>query len=471
MFLSVAGLSGYAQAASLDDLSKAMGADKIQSIEVTGSGYYYHLGGSGLSDEPWPKFNLKKYRQSINFKTESMDLSRTLTQFLNPPRGAGFQPIPKQLVRRNAISGGTGWGYSRGSVQSARSTSRSLHALWTSPIGLIKAARTAGAKVKTKMVGGISQSTLSIQKKGAFKATGYFDERNLLTMVYARVANPVYGDMQVVTTYGDYKNFSGVNYPSRMVVRNGGHLGLEVTVSDVKTNTPVNISPPKGLKPRKERVKVEKVADGVWYIRGGSHHSVAIEMADHVVVYEGPLSEGRGIAVINATRKTIPGKPIRYVVNSHHHFDHSGGLRAFAAKGITIVTHSSNKAFYEKAYANPNTVKPDALTKSGKKAKFRTIEDTGVLESGDRRIELFTLKGNVHCESNMIAYLPKEKILIVADAYSARRIYKKPAKEKHPARVHLWQTLVRLNLDIKTVLPIHGRKVGIQQIRFAAGEN
>jgi hypothetical protein len=114
---------------------------------------------------------------------------------------------------------------------------------------------------------------------------------------------------------------------------------------------------------------------------------------------------------------------------------------------------------------------PGMLTKPGKRAKFITVDGKKVVSDGSRAIELYSLKGNVHAETNIIAYLPKENILIVADAYSARKIYKKPVKKKkiHPVRAQLWKTLSTLGLDIETVLPIHGKKVGIEQIRFAAG--
>jgi glyoxylase-like metal-dependent hydrolase (beta-lactamase superfamily II) len=464
-------LTGVSHAQGLADLAKAMGADKVKTLEVSGSGFYFHLGGSGLSNEPWPKFNLKKYHLKINYETGALDQALTLTQFLNPPRGAGFQPIKGEMTRRSAIQGSTGWRYRRGRALPARSTSRTLHTLWTTPHGVIKAAQVSKAPVKTGNVEGKIFRTVSIGKAGAFQATAWFDDKNLLRKVEARVSNAVLDDMSSVTTYSGYKDFGGVKYPTRMTMTYGDHPAFDVNITEVTPNAPADITPPKGLKARPVRVKATRVADGVWYLTGGSHHSVAIEAPDHVIVFEGPLSDGRGAAVINATKKTIPGKPIRYVINSHHHFDHSGGLRAFAAEGVTIVTHASNKPFYEKAYANPTRLRADLLTKSGKKAKFLTVEDKRVISAGNRKIELYSLKGNVHCESNLIAYLPKEKMLIVADAYSSRRIMKGPAKKAHPARAHLWKTITRLKLDIDTILPIHGKKVGVQQLKYAAGVN
>src|SRR5260370_23097036 len=76
-----------------------------------------------------------------------------------------------------------------------------------------------------------------------------------------------------------------------------------------------------------------------------------MEMKAHVLVVEAPLNDGRATAVIAEARRLVPGKPIRSVINSHHHFDHPGGLRAFAAEGIGGITHETNRAFFETALA------------------------------------------------------------------------------------------------------------------------
>lgn len=107
------------------------------------------------------------------------------------------------------------------------------------------------------------------------------------------------------------------------------------------------------------KVEVQKVAQGVWYLTGGSHHSVAVEFKDHVVVVEAPWNEERSLAVIAEVKKTIPGKPIKYVVNTHHHFDHSGGLRTYVAEGATVITHEMNKAFYEESWIPGRWLSPE----------------------------------------------------------------------------------------------------------------
>ena len=84
----------------------------------------------------------------------------------------------------------------------------------------------------------------------------------------------------------------------------------------------------------------DRLADGVWMFPGTAK-SIAVEYADHIVVIDAPETEARSIAVIDAIKKLIPGKPIRQVINTHHHFDHSGGMRACAATGATIIVKVS----------------------------------------------------------------------------------------------------------------------------------
>ena len=86
------------------------------------------------------------------------------------------------------------------------------------------------------------------------------------------------------------------------------------------------------------------MGDGVWYLIGGSHHSLVVEFNDYIAIIEAPLSEERSMAVIAEAKKLVPNKPIKYLLMTHHHFDHTGGLRTYAAEGVTIVTNQSNVA-------------------------------------------------------------------------------------------------------------------------------
>jgi glyoxylase-like metal-dependent hydrolase (beta-lactamase superfamily II) len=236
--------------------------------------------------------------------------------------------------------------------------------------------------------------------------------------IESRFPDPVLGDTRVVTTYSDYRGFGNVNFPSRITQAQGGFPILDLTVREVQANAPADIPLPDAVKSATERVAVDRVADGVWFLGGGSHNSVAIEMKDYMILVETPLNDARSLAVIAETKKLAPGKPIRYVINSHVHFDHSGGLRAAVAEGAVIVTHSQNKAYYEKAFANANTIDPDALAKSGRKPKFITVDDKYTIKDGARTVELYHVGDSHHSDNFLMVYLPKERLLIEADSFT-----------------------------------------------------
>jgi glyoxylase-like metal-dependent hydrolase (beta-lactamase superfamily II) len=208
----------------------------------------------------------------------------------------------------------------------------------------------------------------------------------------------------------------------------------------------------------------------VWYLTGGSHHSVLVEMNDHLVVIEGPQNDERATAVIAEVKKTVPNKPIKYVVNSHHHFDHAGGLGAFAAEGATIITHDANKAFLEQSLAAPRTVQPDKLAQSGKKATVEGMQDKRVLSDGTRTVELYLIQGNVHGDGIIMAYLPKEKLLVEAEVYTPTPPNAPPPAQPNPNSVNLYDNVERLKLTVDQILPLHGRKVPLGELQKAIGK-
>jgi glyoxylase-like metal-dependent hydrolase (beta-lactamase superfamily II) len=174
------------------------------------------------------------------------------------------------------------------------------------------------------------------------------------------IDNPLFGDTKFESVYSDYKDFNGVKFPMHIVQRQGDYPILDITVNDVKPNAAINIQAPAnagGGAPAAQTTPSEKLGDGVYLILGG-YASLAIEMKDHIVVVEAPQTVERAEAVFAEAKRLIPNKPIRYVINTHHHVDHSGGIRAAMAEGATIVTHEVNKPFFEKIAARRTRWRP-----------------------------------------------------------------------------------------------------------------
>jgi glyoxylase-like metal-dependent hydrolase (beta-lactamase superfamily II) len=220
-------------------------------------------------------------------------------------------------------------------------------------------------------------------------------------------------------------------------------------------------------------VNSRKVAEGVFYLTGGSHHSLAIEMKDYSVLVDAPNNEARALAVIAKTKDVIPNKPIRYVVTSHHHWDHLGGIRAAIAEGATIVTHVSNKALLERVAKTPHTLGPDKLSMAPKPLTVQTVGSVGKLTDGERTIELHLLTGFTHAGDMLVVYLPKEGILAEPDAFNPPDPPGTPLVVSGvPFAAALYDNIQRLKLDVKMIVPFHGtRTTDVAELAKAAGRD
>lgn len=215
---------------------------------------------------------------------------------------------------------------------------------------------------------------------------------------------------------------------------------------------------------------MDKLAEGVFYLTGGTHHSVAVEQKDHLVLIEAPLNEARSQALLAKLKEAFPGKPVRYLVNTHHHFDHAGGLRTFVAEGATIVTHKLNEAYYRKAWANPHSLNPDRLAAANRPAKFEIFAGKHVLSDGARKIEIHPIAGNSHADSFALVYLPAEKLLVEADAYTPAAADAPLPASPNPYSANLYDNIRKLGLDVDRIAALHGpRVVTLNELRAAVG--
>jgi glyoxylase-like metal-dependent hydrolase (beta-lactamase superfamily II) len=435
--------------------SKAMGADNLSSITMYGSGANFGLGQSNNSNGQWPRTNVNDYVRSIDF-TQPASRATGVT-FAAPVTGG---PAAQAQFQQNIAPANNAW-------------AQQLE-IWITPWGFLKGAAANNATVKSQSMGGKKYNVvtwMTPQKAPAgipYKVVGYINDQNLVERVETWLENPIFGDMLVEALYTEYRDANGVKYPASIVQKRGGSATFEAQILGINAN-PRNIAqlvtppaggqrggPPLGAGAGAAAAPAsEKLADGVYRLNG-AYNAMAIEFKDHIVLFEGgPQSEARAMAIIAEARKVIPNKPIRYSILTHHHFDHSSGLPALVAEGVTIITHDANKAFFERALNAPRTLAPDSMSKSGKKPKIETIAEKRVLQDETRTVEIHHVTGLPHADGMLMVYLPKEKILAYADMFNLPTPDNPVPNPPVTGTMVFLENMERLKLEPERILSVH----------------
>ena len=355
--------------AVLDSAAQAMGANEVTSIQFSGTGFQFLLGQAVVHDAPWPRFKINNYIAAIDYEVPFMRRELYRAQGEQPPRGGGPQPVTGEQRQVQFVGGTYAWNQGGQNFNPApAAVSDRLLDLWTTPHGFIKAAQANNATVRKEQ----QRTVVSFTLLGSHQVNGTFNDQYLLERVETVVDNPVLGDMLMETTYSDYRDFGEVKFPGRIVQKQGGRPILDLTIVNVGVNNvavpevPVNVQVQGDVVAAPAEVDVNNIvtwyegeelarpaiARGIWYLTGATHHSVAVEFSDHLVVIEGPLSEERSLAVIAELARHSP-KPIKYLINTHQHFDHAGGIRTYAAEGVT-----HHHAPGERAVLSANLLEP-----------------------------------------------------------------------------------------------------------------
>jgi glyoxylase-like metal-dependent hydrolase (beta-lactamase superfamily II) len=466
----------------ISNASKTMGVESLNSIHYYGTAQNGNLGQNNNANQPWPMAAMNDYVRAIDFGKATS--RATWANYAVPVTGgratlAVGTPQTQQLITPETIT----W-------------AQQLE-IWITPWGFLRGAAANTATVRAQTVGGRRYQAVTwnspFKSPGgqAYRLVGYINNQNLVERVQTWVENPIFGDMLVEVEYTNYRDNNGLKYPAQIVQKRGGWPTFEMYVLGAHAN-PANLQAlltptpppagrgggpgggPGGPGGAPAAPASQKLAEGVFRING-AYNALAVEFADHIVLFEpGPQNEARAQAIIAETKKVIPNKPIRYGVISHHHFDHTSGLPAVVAEGITIVTPEVNRAFLMNALSAPRTLAPDSQSKSGKKPIIEGFKgDKRVFQDATRTFELYVVQGLPHADGNVIGYLPKDKILVYADMFNLPPA-DVPVPDPPVVGTGVFaDNIDRLKLDVDRILSVHSlnpdRLTSVADIKASLG--
>ncbi len=455
---------------AVQDVAGAMGGVEVvtglTSLSIEGGGTGYVV-GQGLTPDVGSLGGDGTYRSQIDLvnhqlRTEASNdaFGFPLTTVASLDGGiafdaGGFNPAPPSRI------GGPAAG-------------RRLAEYYHHPITLLRAALTDDAAMAAT-IGPVRQEmghdVIPIATADGVELSLHVDPASGLPMaITSMVYDTNLGNAELSTAFADWAESGGLQLPgSIMQTLAGSPVGEWMVTHAVNADVgdlsaPADVAAVPEPSPLPPNVTVEELADGVWFLGGESHHSVLVEFADYAVLVEAPLNDTRTLAVIEQARELVLGTPLQYVVNTHHHFDHSGGIRAAVAEGLTVVTHEINEGFYTDMVARSHSLSPDRLETNPMGLSLELVAGDEVFElsDGDRVLQVFRVADDPHDAGMLVAYLATEGILIEGDVWTPGGFA--------TDLTNMAANIERRGIDVSTIAPIHGAVVPFSEFEAAVEE-
>ena len=456
------------------DAAEAMGgADDIaeaQTLLLEGSGRQYRLGQNHDPDDALPYWELDEYERQVDLQDGRWRLAHLRT--------SAFLTGNPELRQEQVLGLDGDVAYNVGPDGTARRASEQvaherIAEHYHHPVSLVQLALTEGSTV-ANLRREDGQDVVDITSADGSTYMLYADtETKLPSRIVSAGHNPNLGDVTLTTTFDDYRETGGLGgfqarltLPGRIVSSVDQWPIWDLQVRSEFDQDIDDLSAPENVRSSaspefQAEVEVEEVDDGIWLLSGQTHHSVLVEFEEFLALIEAPRPEARTLAVIEQARELQPEKPLQYLINTHHHFDHSGGTRAAVSEGLTIITHELNRTFYEEIMARSHTIQPDALARNPQELQLELVPgyDVYELSDGRRTMHVVRIFEDEHCADILMVHLPRERILIEVDAFS-------PDAPLAPFATNLLKNVRDLGWQVDRIVPLHG-----QMTEFAALEN
>ncbi len=461
----------------VSDAAEALGGrDRILAVRtllIEGQGKDFSFGQGARPDEmgsesdPWKVTGYKRAYDLASGRSRFEQTRVSLDAFYaGPDPGKSVQGIDGMVVYDVGETGNASRVWNRLAMEGRRAD------VLRHPLMLLRVALAPDAKLANGRTQG-SERLVDISVAGGPTVTLAIDAATKRPTRVVHVADvSLIGDAPIETRFADYQTVDGLQLPTRFTTRIDRWLNADIRIRRQTVNgdvanlaAPGNVAsatPPSG--PAPIPVVAEEVGKGIWYMTGQTHNSVLVEFSDHLTLVEAP-SEARTLAVIAKARELRPNKPLTTLVETHHHGDHTGGVRAAVSEGVTtIVAHKSIQPFLQELLRRPHTIAPDALAKKPqpRKVNFVDVDDMFVLKDSMNSIALYHVLDSAHADTNLLVYFPAVRVLTDADLYfpDDRRTVNDSDPQGHATFIH--SLVVNINyrkLQVDRMMPIHGKLV------------
>jgi glyoxylase-like metal-dependent hydrolase (beta-lactamase superfamily II) len=459
-------------ARTADALGGAARLRAIRNITMAGYGEAAYMNGGGnisaSPDAPQKWVSIPEYEKTVDLEHGRMRVRQRNHQNFVFAGVAGYLGAPNPAV--NYLDGDVAYNAAPNN-RMLRANDPAVRArridMLNNPVVLVRTALDPSTVVSNVRIQGPSQVADIKLRTGEAMTLAVDSASGLPAWVRWMAHDENLGDVTFQTSFTGYLPVKGVLLPMgyntvidfRNVVQNKLYVdkyAVDEPIDDLSAPADVrSASPPR---PQPPVVEATTVSKGVWLLHGaGGANAILFEFADHLTMFEAPSSQAWTKALLDRARVTVPGKPVADVIVSHHHFDHTGGIRTALAEGLTIIAHKGTAGLFRELAARKGTIAPDALGATPKPLKFRAVEDRLQLKDAMMEVDLYHVVSSSHMAEALFAYVPSARLLVEGDFFDVGW------------ELYWWQNMYADNIEyrhlqVDTDVPVHGRVLPIADV-------
>jgi glyoxylase-like metal-dependent hydrolase (beta-lactamase superfamily II) len=442
-------------------------AIKTLTIEGYGQLAYQNGGGNITSsiDAPQKWINVNDFVRVIDFEHSR---ARVRQRQMNDFVFAAAQNM-KGVVTTQGVDGDVAYNVSPSGVATRASAAAALQRrseTFAHPVAIVRVALHAKSSVGNRRRSGALE-LVDVTSPLGNKLTLAVDAGSALpAWVSWTGPDTNLGDLTYRAAFTGYEPVSGILMPTginttidfRSIVQSKLYVdrhAVDAPIDDLAAPATVRSAP--APVPPAPTIEATSIGKGIWFLRGAGN-SVLFEFDDHLTLFEVYASEANAQAVIAKAKSLVPGKPLTEAIVSHHHFDHTGGLRAAVAEGLTIVMQRGNEAFIRDVTSRPAKLFPDALGRAPKPLKFRAVDDHLKLADTSMDIDVYRVVANTHMADGLMVYVPRDRLLVQGDLFDVSW------------EVYWWgssymDNVKFRNLQVDRDVPVHGRVLPLAEVQ------